>query len=159
MGLKLILSKFDISLNDIKQKEPDIDKVTAVIALVQILHDLDYDIKLVIDNGYKIRSSKLVWEVTSVIQEEKCGGLVIKSTMSLNDLFEYKMNVLKECIVAPADVPFNNQDWVCFVGFYCILSENYLEPAITQVLMQEKIEYLPYFMVAEEQIAELRSHV
>lgn len=162
MGLKLVLAKFDVNIAQhllIKQNAPNMDHVTAIVSLVQILHDLDYEIKFVYDNGYKIRSSKLTWEVSAVIGEARTGKLVLQKNMSLDNNFEYKIAMIKHCIVAPSGIPFSNQDWIYFVGFYNILAKNYIEDGIAHVLLAGHSKYLPYFMIAEEQITEVKSYV
>jgi len=162
MGLKFVLAKFDVNIAEyllIKQNAPNMDHVTAIVSLVQILHDLDYDIKFIYDNGYKIRSSKLTWEVNAVISEARTGKLVLQKNMSLNNDFEYKIAMIKHCIFATPEMPFNNQDWIYFVGFYNILAKNYTEDGITHVLLANHSKYLPYFMIAEQQIAEVKSYV
>lgn len=161
MGLKLVLGKFDIDIGkylSIKQKYPEMDNITAVISLIQILHDLDYKIKFVYEDGYKIRSSKLNWEVTTVIGEARSGKLMLQKNMSLDKDMEYRIAMIKHCVVAPENVPFTNQDWIYFVGFYNILTKQYTDDGIVHVLLAGHSKYLPYFMIAEEQIAEVKSY-
>lgn len=162
MALKLILAKFDIPIAEhlsIKQEIPNMDNVTAIVSLIQILHDLDYKIKFVYDHGYKIRSAKLTWEVSAAINEAKNGKLVLHKDMSLDSNFEYKIMMIQQRIYAPPNVPFTNQDWLYFVGFYNILIDHYTEEGIAHVLLKEKLDYLPYFMIAEQQITEVKSFV
>lgn len=162
MALKLVLEKFDIDIGEHlsvrKQNPPDMDHITSVVSLIQIIHDLDYKIKFVYDNGYKIRSDKLTWEVNATITEARQGKLILHKNMSLDNDFEYKVAMIKHCVFAPPDVPFNNYDWTRFVGFYNILT-NYTEEGIAHVMLAGDTKYLPYFMVAEQQIAEVKNYV
>ena len=162
MALKLVLEKFDLNVAEhlsTKQEVPNMDHITAIVSLIQILHDLDYKIRFIYDNGYKIRSSKLTWEVNAVIIEAKNGKLVLHKDMTLDSDFEYKIAMIKHCVFAPTNAPFTNQDWIYFVGFYNMLAESYTEEGIAHVLLADQTKYLPYFMIAEEQIAEVKSHV
>ncbi len=162
IGLRLVLEQFGIVVATplmVKSDPPNMDLICAVVALVQLVHPLGYDFKLICDEGrYKVRSDNLAEHIVFLRKKSTRGDFIVhgrrygirpSTTATLKKITKY--------IQPPEGVPFTPTEWLFLVGMYAALNQCVSDRTIVEIVMTNYIEFMPFLDWAEEAVTMIRS--
>jgi hypothetical protein len=162
IGLKLILEEFGITVATpmmVKSEPPNMAMVNAVIALMQLIHPMGYDFKLVHDEaGFRVVSDDLEKHIGTLRKKLSRGDFILTGRRyGISKSCASKMATIMKYVRSPEQVPFSQQEWLVLVGLWAALHQCTDDKTVVEIVMSDYIEFLPYIDWAEEAVTLIQS--
>lgn len=163
IGLQMTLEAFDIKVVEhmiVKSPMPDMDLISSTVALLQLIHPMGCKFKIIKDDtGYIIRSKILSQNIMYLRSKGSRGELILAYKRSkLSDNVRKKIDHIIDTIRVPDDIPFDQKQWLFFVGFYAGLQSCASNEKIYEIMFTEYLNFVPYIMDAQEAISNIESY-
>ncbi|MHA2010069.1 MAG: hypothetical protein ACXADW_02995 [Candidatus Hodarchaeales archaeon] len=161
IALRLLLTEFGLEIDETNPQKPNIDLVSSIISLCQIVYPLGYEFELKYIRGIpRIRSERLTREIDLLFNRVKqCKLILVKKRYKVNQEVIDKILFIKDKINPPQHINVSRRMWLFICGFYneLIKIDSLSHENINDIFINSYKDLTPYIGYIEEALMELET--